>query len=1135
MNRPAHFVWREWQFLWLTAAVTFSLAVSQANAQQLGKRVGPEVAVGGMTTAQRVAKKNKLRAELAAQMPAGTLDTPVRVVLTAEERASLSVQPIANGHAPLRIGMTKSFTPDIEKAKGTAFRPDMPGKFLETPDGGLTWAISVSSPGAQAIRVRFKNFSLPPGSELYFYNVNGAAHGPYVAKGRKGNGDFWTRSISSDTGVIQLRVPGDVDRRTISFAISELAHISGRVSDDEPTDAARMHDTWPCAGNVSCLVDANCVNGTPADPAKDAVAKMEWISGPSVFTCSGGLLADTVATSQIPYFLTANHCLNSSIANLETWFDYTTSACNGDCPHNLFTGGAPPSDTIGLTVLRSGTAGDYTLGTLDQAPPAGAVFLGWNSTPIAFSNGAHLYRISNANYGPQVYTQHDVSTTTPTCGGIPRGNWIYSYDITGAFMGGSSGAPVVNGSSEVVGQLTGCCGTNCGNECLGPPSNATIDGAFASYFSQVDDLLDPPPVCTTDPDCDDSDLCTTDQCVSGSCLHTPLNCPPGEICVAGACVPLGACCAAQLCSIVTAADCSAAGGSYVGDGTDCGSGEAGNPTVYQNSPGLAIPDGGGSGNPAVDTITVTDAFIVGDVDVDLSVTHTWVGDLTVILTHLGTTVTVLDQPGVPLSQFGCGNDNYNDIILDDEGGGGPIEDACAANLSSPPNYTPNNPLSAFDGMNAAGDWVINIYDNVSQDSGTLNQWSVHIDQTASNPCTDVCLTDPDCDDENVCTDETCNAGTCEYTNTSSPCDDLLFCNGADTCSGGSCSIHTGDPCAGGGECKDTCNEGVQTCHTPAGTPCTDDGNLCTDNECDGAGTCAANGNTNTCDDGDACTTGDACQGDPLGTCAGTFADSDGDGVCDANDICPGGDDTVDSDGDGIPDACDIESPVLAPSPHDILKNRYISIDPRGAMGINVGKDLDIRATLTSTLVNGVTAINSEWWANAPNADCISMVTPTRPATPPNWDACPVLHLTGCPILPTSSYFIAVVDGSTVSDPPLVAQTQALPGGNKWFGDVVGSFDPVADQWSPPDGLVTINDAVAAIKTFQNPTRVGPGCGTPPCNATHISVTDIHPAGFPLEPWGTPNQVVDINDVFAIILGFQGNEFPGPAIEMCPDL
>ena len=36
-------------------------------------------------------------------------------------------------------------------------------------------------------------------------------------------------------------------------------------------------------------------------------------------------------------------------------------------------------------------------------------------------------------------------------------------------------------------------------------------------------------------------------------------------------------------------------------------------------------------------------------------------------------------------------------------------------------------------------------------------------------------------------------------------------------------------------------------------------------------------------------------------------DSDGDGVCDADDICPGGDDNIDTDGDGIPDFCDTDS------------------------------------------------------------------------------------------------------------------------------------------------------------------------------------------------------------------------------------
>lgn len=60
-----------------------------------------------------------------------------------------------------------------------------------------------------------------------------------------------------------------------------------------------------------------------------------------------------------------------------------------------------------------------------------------------------------------------------------------------------------------------------------------------------------------------------------------------------------------------------------------------------------------------------------------------------------------------------------------------------------------------------------------------------------------------------------------------------------------------------------------------------------------------------CDDGVVCTTGDVL--DANCNCSGTVQDSDGDGVCDGEDICPGGDDNIDSDGDGVPDFCDCQA------------------------------------------------------------------------------------------------------------------------------------------------------------------------------------------------------------------------------------
>ena len=76
---------------------------------------------------------------------------------------------------------------------------------------------------------------------------------------------------------------------------------------------------------------------------------------------------------------------------------------------------------------------------------------------------------------------------------------------------------------------------------------------------------------------------------------------------------------------------------------------------------------------------------------------------------------------------------------------------------------------------------------------------------------------------------------CSHPANTAPCDDGLYCNGTDTCSGGNCSAHTGSPCLET-ECN-TCQEATNSCFDPSGTVCPDDGNDCTDDECDGAGGC----------------------------------------------------------------------------------------------------------------------------------------------------------------------------------------------------------------------------------------------------------------------------------------------------------
>ncbi|MEE8311959.1 MAG: hypothetical protein V3R77_06865 [Candidatus Binatia bacterium] len=127
-------------------------------------------------------------------------------------------------------------------------------------------------------------------------------------------------------------------------------------------------------------------------------------------------------------------------------------------------------------------------------------------------------------------------------------------------------------------------------------------------------------------------------------------------------------------------------------------------------------------------------------------------------------------------------------------------------------------------------------------------------QTCGSPFGTPCTSDG-----SICTDNVCDgAGTCVTIPNSSPCDDGIFCNGNDVCSNGSCSFHAGPPCVLSGDCRDVCDEGAQTCQTPAGEPCRDDRNSCTDDICDGSGTCLHVETSGSCDGEDFCTVGGVC-------------------------------------------------------------------------------------------------------------------------------------------------------------------------------------------------------------------------------------------------------------------------------------
>lgn len=112
-------------------------------------------------------------------------------------------------------------------------------------------------------------------------------------------------------------------------------------------------------------------------------------------------------------------------------------------------------------------------------------------------------------------------------------------------------------------------------------------------------------------------------------------------------------------------------------------------------------------------------------NVNAGVDHTFVGDLIFKLTSpSGTTVIFIDRPGVPASTFGFGGNNFCTTTLNDEGGFPPIETVNTEPVSG--NFSPNNPLSAFDGQNPNGTWVLNVSDVANIDTGNVRRFSLII-------------------------------------------------------------------------------------------------------------------------------------------------------------------------------------------------------------------------------------------------------------------------------------------------------------------------------------------------------------------------------------------------------------------------
>lgn len=138
---------------------------------------------------------------------------------------------------------------------------------------------------------------------------------------------------------------------------------------------------------------------------------------------------------------------------------------------------------------------------------------------------------------------------------------------------------------------------------------------------------------------------------------------------------------------------------------------------------VAIPDADPAG--AAKTLTITDDFLIDDLDITVNITHTYVSDLDLYLVSpWGDSVQLAEDP----TTFPAGA-NMTNCRFDDE-----AEEAFDYETLTAPftgSWRPFATLEAFDGFTTAGAWRLRAIDNEAADTGTIGIFTIHVTHEAS--------------------------------------------------------------------------------------------------------------------------------------------------------------------------------------------------------------------------------------------------------------------------------------------------------------------------------------------------------------------------------------------------------------------
>ncbi|MCB0739922.1 MAG: hypothetical protein KDB92_02455, partial [Chitinophagaceae bacterium] len=293
------------------------------------------------------------------------------------------------------------------------------------------YSLTIKAKNALNLSLSFNMFKLSPNAVLSIYNNYELTDSITTRENNKLN--IWaTRVYQGDKITLLVIVPNNETNET-ALNISTINYGIKNYGGD-----------FGSPGNsANCNINVACSQGNGWENEQNAVTILLVADGTG--SCTGTLVMNTCSTNT-PYVLTANHCLEGNLSNWVFQFQYWSTACHSN------TGYSEDLQFNGCTLKANNATTDFLLvemNTIPQ-PTSGLYYAGWSRSTTGITNTTILHhpkwdlmKIAIDNGSPV--------QVTDVLYGIARPCWQLDLD-DGIVQQGSSGAAYFNQNHQIIGQ-----------------------------------------------------------------------------------------------------------------------------------------------------------------------------------------------------------------------------------------------------------------------------------------------------------------------------------------------------------------------------------------------------------------------------------------------------------------------------------------------------------------------------------------------------------------------------------------------------------------------------------------------------------------------------------------------------------